>query len=348
MYISGASVDCRSMMDFATAAMDRITADLTSLIPNVYGDPGLHRLHVPLRQGLELLHSQGNRPNMEAMRLAVARLVDVTLLYLVKNEGFRHAFLHHWCREIYPMCFWDSLRFRRMGLIGEGMLFVAGEELTGEEWLAGVGSEEGTVVAEMESDKVSTDDDDDTTPRAEHREYMDAQLETEKAVLAEGKDTESQHSLTERGDTDATGRPETKATDAQQETEKAVPTEGKSPKSLQSSTEGQDTDATLSPEMKATDTQPKTAKAVLTEVKRQKSQQSSAERQDTDAARSSEMKATDKTGPRTTEVDAGSLANAQSQPSSKKKNNKTWYKNKKRKSPGKGKGEDSMEVKQDG
>lgn len=178
MYLCGASVDCPSMMAFATAAMDRITAVLATVMPAVCRDAGLHRLHIPLRQGLELLRSQGNRPNALAMRVAVARLVDVALLWFMEDEGFRYAFRSHWEREIYPMCFWDSVLFRRMGLIGDP---------PEEEALLADDSDEGTVVGEMELEQVDEkeeEEDEDDTPRVEKKQ-RDA--EAEPGVTAEAR-----------------------------------------------------------------------------------------------------------------------------------------------------------------
>lgn len=177
MYLCGASVDCPSMMAFATSAMDRITSVLATVMPAVYRDAGLHRLHIPLRQGLELLRSQGNRPNAFAMRVAVARLVDVTLLWFMENEGFGYAFRSHWEREIYPMCFWDSVLFRRMGLIGEPLE----EEVLppdDAEALLAEDSDEGTVVGEKELEQVEKkeNEDEDDTPRIEKKQ-KDAEAE---------------------------------------------------------------------------------------------------------------------------------------------------------------------------
>jgi hypothetical protein len=161
MYLCGASVDCRAMKNFATSATDRVTAGLSNLMPSVYRDAGLHRLYIPLRQGLELLRSQGNRPNMFPMRAAMAKLVDVTLLYFMENEGFKYSFEPHWGKEIYPMCFWDSVLFRRMGLIGED----------DEEAVVIDESDQGTVVGETRRGEAEDDDDDDdVAPRAEKRQ----------------------------------------------------------------------------------------------------------------------------------------------------------------------------------
>ncbi|KAH8905060.1 hypothetical protein BR93DRAFT_929305 [Coniochaeta sp. PMI_546] len=158
MYLCGASVDCRSMMNFATSAVEQITSVLADIMPAVYKDTGVHRFYIPLTQGLELLHSQGNRTNMFHMRVAMAKLVDVTLLYLMVNEGFKDTFKPHWGREIYPMCFWDSVVFRRMGLIGEA----------DEDAVVAVESDEGTVVGEGE--KGELEEEDDVTPRPEERQ----------------------------------------------------------------------------------------------------------------------------------------------------------------------------------
>lgn len=162
MYLCGASVDCGAMTTFAVNAMHGITSTMSTLMPAIYKLPGLHRLYNPLRQGLELLHSQGNRQNMLAMRVAAARLVDVTLLYFMQDPGFsRLAFQPEWWREIYPMCFWDSVLFRRMGLIGECEVGAEAGVADGEE------SDEGTVVLDVVSGEA--EDDDDATPRAEKK-----------------------------------------------------------------------------------------------------------------------------------------------------------------------------------
>lgn len=168
MYICGAGVDCHAMSNYAISAMDSITSTLSTLMPAIYKLPGLHRLYNPLSQGLELLHSQGNRPNMFPMRVAVARLVDVTLLYFMKDAGFKSTFKPEWDGEIYPMCFWDSVMFRRMGLIGEP------EPESNEEagFVDEEESDEGTVVGEAPAGE--EEDDEDVTPKAE-RKWQEAQ-----------------------------------------------------------------------------------------------------------------------------------------------------------------------------
>lgn len=175
------------MMNFATSAVEQITSVLADIMPAVYKDTGVHRFYIPLTQGLELLHSQGNRVNMFAMRVAMAKLVDVTLLYLMVNEGFKDTFKPHWGREIYPMCFWDSVVFRRMGLIGEA----------DEDAVMAVESDEGTVVGEGE--KGELEDDDDVTPRPEERQRnaeviwgLSAQRRGEQQRHSEGTDPQVQ------------------------------------------------------------------------------------------------------------------------------------------------------------
>ncbi|OIW34427.1 hypothetical protein CONLIGDRAFT_626430 [Coniochaeta ligniaria NRRL 30616] len=223
MYLCGASVDCRSMMTFATSAMDQITSALTDIMPAVSKEPGLYRLYIPLRQALELLHSQGNRPNMFPMRVAVARLVDVTMLYLMANKGFMSMFEQQWAKEIYPMSFWDSVLFRRMRLVGE----------PDEEAVVDDESDEGTVVGDVERGEVE-EEDDDATPRAEKKQ-KDAEARGESGAEQEGErqrgseetgsqmDTPSRHrNATEESSAESADRTESQTTERAMEPQPEV------------------------------------------------------------------------------------------------------------------------------
>lgn len=171
MYICGASVNCEAMTKFALNAIERTTETLAQIVSVKYLDMGLHRLFVPLGQALELLRFQGNRPNTFPIRLAVARLVDVTLPYLMKNASFRYAFEANWRKELYPMCWTDSVLFRQMGLIGQPHV---GDRSREEPVGADAESEEETVIGEQRGDE--TEEDDGSTPRAE-RKQKDAAME---------------------------------------------------------------------------------------------------------------------------------------------------------------------------
>lgn len=115
MFVCGSSVDCRSMMDFATDGIDETTQVMECLMPTLYQSRSLARFHEPLRDALAILFDQGDRPLALTMRLALACLADVTLMYLVLNPAFRVPYETTWCPWIALNCLRDNARFKAMG-----------------------------------------------------------------------------------------------------------------------------------------------------------------------------------------------------------------------------------------
>lgn len=115
MFICGASVNCRAMMDFATNAIDDTADVMEPLMPTVYQRYDLGRFHEVLREALAMMFDQGDRPVMGTLRLAMARLVDVCMMYLALNPGFKERFEAAWCPSIFLNCVQDNVRFKRLG-----------------------------------------------------------------------------------------------------------------------------------------------------------------------------------------------------------------------------------------
>jgi hypothetical protein len=118
-YVAGASVDCPSMMAFAVRALEEIRA---ALIPVVLtglfrDDPDVHLFHEPLRLALADMYAQSDGSLMEPLRLAMARLVDVVLVSLWGNDAFQVVKHEKWMEKLFPLCYYDSVRFHQSGLL---------------------------------------------------------------------------------------------------------------------------------------------------------------------------------------------------------------------------------------
>ncbi|KAJ9143616.1 hypothetical protein NKR19_g6774 [Coniochaeta hoffmannii] len=176
MCLCGASVQCHALSRYAIGAIEHITAALEPIMPAICTDPNLDRLYIPVRRALVILDEQGNRDYTFGIRIAVARLVDVTLMYFMRNAGFRSMF-REWMRDIYPMVYWDSVLFAVMGHFDESgsmeaavrseeAAAIAREMAVADDEL----SDEGTVVAAaVTTTGEEQDGDNDATPRAERR-----------------------------------------------------------------------------------------------------------------------------------------------------------------------------------
>jgi hypothetical protein len=113
MYIAGSSVNCPAMMNFAVKNLEQITDTVEHVLPQNYRS-SLETFYGPLGLSLIALYDQGNRELMLAMRLAMARLVDASMLYLFANEGFRPIFEQEW-PELYCNILKDNNFFRQEG-----------------------------------------------------------------------------------------------------------------------------------------------------------------------------------------------------------------------------------------
>jgi hypothetical protein len=88
------------------------------------------RFHSHLQKALTMLYDQGNRSVMLTMRLAMARLVDATMMYLMLNKTFHDSFAGEWkSTALFLNCVSDNIFFRKAGLLEP----VDGHELMVEE-----------------------------------------------------------------------------------------------------------------------------------------------------------------------------------------------------------------------
>ncbi|KAK3335760.1 hypothetical protein B0T19DRAFT_17455 [Cercophora scortea] len=131
MYICGASVNCQSMMKYATDAINAATEIVQQLIPSQYYRSDLICFYQPLTCALAMLYSQHGRGQlMFAMRLAMAKLVDVCLLWLFRNQVFRDFFQATWGPALYFECMMDNHYFHGLGLL-DGEAGTLGTQTTG-------------------------------------------------------------------------------------------------------------------------------------------------------------------------------------------------------------------------
>lgn len=112
MFICGASVDCTSLKDFTTGAINK-TADQLAPLAHKYKGAMTAEFYDPLTDALGMLFSQGETSVMEPMRLAMARLIDMVIMYLIRNTEFKDKFIEDWClkSDIYARCYFDNKRF---------------------------------------------------------------------------------------------------------------------------------------------------------------------------------------------------------------------------------------------
>lgn len=116
MYIAGASVNYEAMMKYATDRIYRIADAVALIMPEVFHGE-IACFYVPLSRSLTLLFDQGLRPQMLAMRQAMAQLLDYCLIYVFLNPGFRAQFSPIWLAEIWKNCVHDNLYFSKAGLL---------------------------------------------------------------------------------------------------------------------------------------------------------------------------------------------------------------------------------------
>ncbi|KAL2134123.1 hypothetical protein VTI74DRAFT_946 [Chaetomium olivicolor] len=115
MYISGASVKCLSMMDDAISALRQTTFKLVTFLSQTplqtLRGLDLSHLHQPLCNALVIMFEQGNRRILIKLRAAMAQLIDETMLWLIHNDGFRHAFGMTWVPWLWPHILEDNRFF---------------------------------------------------------------------------------------------------------------------------------------------------------------------------------------------------------------------------------------------
>ncbi|KAK0733976.1 hypothetical protein B0T26DRAFT_46780 [Lasiosphaeria miniovina] len=115
-YICGVSVGCPSMINHAVAAIDGATMVLAQFLPG-HVDFDLSRLYQPLEVALITMYDQGDGALMQPLRSAMARLVDVSLMWLVRNHGFYFTFTTRWFPSLYDKLKADNIRFGALGLL---------------------------------------------------------------------------------------------------------------------------------------------------------------------------------------------------------------------------------------
>ncbi|KAL2019819.1 hypothetical protein VTK56DRAFT_9170 [Thermocarpiscus australiensis] len=121
MYVAGASIDYPHLMDESAdvveEAADTFKVLLRAMTRRELEEADLSQLYLPLREALILMYVEGHHPVMTGMRLAMAKLIDLTLMYMILNPGFREELDTHWCPWIYQNILNDNLFFSRQGLL---------------------------------------------------------------------------------------------------------------------------------------------------------------------------------------------------------------------------------------
>jgi len=161
MFICGASVHCRPLMDFATAAIDATTDALESVMPTNHLRV-TRRFWEPLRIALTMIFEQGARPCTVAMRLALAQLVDVALPWLMQNQNFQRELCSSWTLYVFPNCVYDNVYFREKGWLQ----LMADQETTFQEMVEKVAAF-GSPVGEP-NDSLNSADADEPSCGGEH------------------------------------------------------------------------------------------------------------------------------------------------------------------------------------
>jgi hypothetical protein len=114
MYICGASIDVQAMTTFAVKRINQATEIISALVPHHYPND-LSRLFLPLRDALSMVFEQPDIPEMRPIRVALARLIDNVLVWLMGSPSFRSHFDYTWFPWVYYNCMSDNHRFRSAG-----------------------------------------------------------------------------------------------------------------------------------------------------------------------------------------------------------------------------------------
>jgi len=135
MYIAGASIDHHPMMAFACFHINQATRLLqdTVMRPSVADDIESYSTLIwerPVRAALTMLYEQPgaaerlfpldqpppHQMRLLGLRLALNRLVDHTIMYLILNKAFAVAFKNEW-RDLAWRLVEDNISFDTMGLL---------------------------------------------------------------------------------------------------------------------------------------------------------------------------------------------------------------------------------------
>lgn len=154
-FIAGASVACSAMTAAALAALDTAASRLRAFFlsqrepATAIAAADLASLYDPLSDALIMAYGQGGaRACVRPLRVALAHLLDVTVLWLVLNPGFREMMGARWTAWVFPHVVRDCAQFGREGVLdemfgrleekaGRGALRTEGGEERGEEARAG-------------------------------------------------------------------------------------------------------------------------------------------------------------------------------------------------------------------
>ncbi|KAK3393228.1 hypothetical protein B0H63DRAFT_516425 [Podospora didyma] len=119
-YICGITWEIQPMMDFALKALRETTEILKAVFPasldgDLFYTTDLSGLYHPLATAQLMVFHQGFiTPNIP-LRLAMAKLIDVCIMYLVMNPGFLADFENQWMPSIWEEILLDHNYFRERG-----------------------------------------------------------------------------------------------------------------------------------------------------------------------------------------------------------------------------------------
>ena len=180
-YLCGASIGSTRHKEFALRAMREIIRVITRLMPRMFRDPSLHLMWIPMKQALQMVFKQQRNDIVKPIRIEMARLMDVCMMYLCGNRGFEPIFRTEWeAGKIYGEVAFDNFAFRHMGFIGWGYDGYDNDEAA--RWCLGqvyvnvndVDNDDGeTIVGEANESEAEVVDE-DITPRAGRQRHAEA------------------------------------------------------------------------------------------------------------------------------------------------------------------------------
>ncbi|KAH6619501.1 hypothetical protein B0J18DRAFT_246731 [Chaetomium sp. MPI-SDFR-AT-0129] len=114
-YICGAAVDYQPMQDAAVNALYDAALQLHVFFHQtptyVLRHLSLSTLYKPLALALTIVFEQGPRKNMHSLRVVMAHLCDVSLMWMVLNEGFQREIEKEWMPKLMLNVVRDSIWF---------------------------------------------------------------------------------------------------------------------------------------------------------------------------------------------------------------------------------------------
>ncbi|KAJ9142164.1 hypothetical protein NKR23_g7391 [Pleurostoma richardsiae] len=115
MYIAGMSVLCRPMMDYALTFIEDATDIIQDELPKLYKG-NIDSLEESIRRGLKIMYEQGNEKYLWSLRVVMAKLMDVCMLYLLLSPGWPTKYVEHW-RMLIPLVKRDNEFFREAKML---------------------------------------------------------------------------------------------------------------------------------------------------------------------------------------------------------------------------------------